>query len=71
MIRSLVQLPPLEDIIETINYVDPNETQDRNDMHSIPYVDFFISCLWLFWRGRCSVFAEMLTSFGIFRLWPG
>jgi len=32
MIRSLVQLPPLEDIIETVNYVDPNETQDRNDI---------------------------------------
>ena len=32
MIRSLVELPPLEDIIETITYVDPNETQDRNDI---------------------------------------
>jgi len=32
MIRSLKQLLPLEDIIATINYVDPNEAKDRADL---------------------------------------
>ena len=32
MISGLNQLLPLEDIIETINYVDPNETRDKNDL---------------------------------------
>ena len=32
MIRSLNQLLPLKDIIETINYVDPNEARDRADL---------------------------------------
>ena len=32
MIRSLNQLLPLEDIIETIAYVDPNEERDRADL---------------------------------------
>ena len=32
MISGLNQLLPLEDIKETINYVDPYETKDRNDL---------------------------------------
>ena len=40
MIHSLNQLLSLEDIIETINYVDPNETQDKNDL--IETIQIFI-----------------------------